>query len=133
MSRAHLTALAAALALGAFAPRLMAQDTSSAGVTPQDTSGYTGAGGVDTSGPPSRFGTTDTAGAAADTSSLQKPGDSIPNPAAAADTMAPMGDDTSGMSGRHGADSTKAGEDMRPGRADADSLADSGAVDKQSP
>ena len=42
MSKAHLTALAAALAIGALAPPVAAQDTSSAGVARPDTSAYTG-------------------------------------------------------------------------------------------
>jgi hypothetical protein len=49
MSRAQLTALLAALTLGTVAPRLAAQDTSSAGQAGRDTSGYSGAAGVDTS------------------------------------------------------------------------------------
>jgi hypothetical protein len=86
MSRSHFTALAAALALGAFAPRLTAQDTSSTTPTRPDTSGYTrGAGGIDTSASPGRIGATDTTvGGAVDTSSSRiKSADSstvIPQP-----------------------------------------------------
>lgn len=39
MPKAHLTTLVAALALGTVAPRLAAQDTSSAGQARPDTSG----------------------------------------------------------------------------------------------
>jgi hypothetical protein len=60
MSRGQLTALIAALALGAFAPRLAAQDTAAAGRARPDTSGYSGAAGVDTSAQP---GIVDSAGA----------------------------------------------------------------------
>src|SRR5215207_2421890 len=63
MSRVHLTTAIAALALGAIAPRLAAQDTSSAGVARPDTSGYSGAAGVDTSARPGRVGAIDTTGA----------------------------------------------------------------------
>jgi hypothetical protein len=61
MTRVHLTALVATLALGAVAvPRLAAQDTSAAaGQARSDTSGYTGAGGVDTSANPGRVGSGD--------------------------------------------------------------------------
>ena len=66
MPKAHLTALVAALALATVAPRLAAQDSSAAGQARPDTSGYTGAGGVDTSVSPSIVGATDTAGTTAD-------------------------------------------------------------------
>ncbi|HET6578663.1 MAG TPA: hypothetical protein VFG66_10080 [Gemmatimonadales bacterium] len=67
MTRLHLTALVAALAVGAAAP-LAAQDTSTAQPTPPDTSGYQGAGGVDTTAQPGRIGAIDTTmGGAADT------------------------------------------------------------------
>ena len=91
MSRAHLTALVAALAVGAVAPRLAAQDTSAARPSAPDTSAYTGAGGVDTSAAPMRVEATDTIrlGGAADTSGAS---------------------DTSGMSGRHPADPTLPGD-----------------------
>ena len=69
MPKAHLTALVAALALATVAPRLAAQDSSVAGQTRTDTSGYTGAGGVDTSTSPSVVGATDTAGTTADSAS----------------------------------------------------------------
>src|SRR4029079_6494919 len=86
MSRSHFTALAAALAFGAFASRLMAQDASSTTPTRPDTSGYTtGAGGADTSAHLGRVGATDTAGAGdtsatrikGDTSALQPGADSL--------------------------------------------------------
>src|SRR5215207_1121697 len=105
MSRAHLTALATALALGAFAPRLAAQDTSSAGLAQPDTAGYTGAGGVDTSASRGRFG--DSTGAATDT--IRLGGDST--------------SDTTGMSGRH-PERTKPGSTESP----RGSISDSGAV-----
>jgi hypothetical protein len=121
MSRAHLTALAAALAFGAFAPRLTAQDTSSTTQALPDTSGYTGAGVVDTSARPGRVGATDTAGGgAADTSSLRKSGDSS--------AYTPLPGDTTGMQGRHAVDSTTPGATTSPGRSGAESngSADSG-------
>ena len=65
MSRGQLTAVITALALGAIAPRLAAQDTAGVGHAP-DTSGYTGTGGIDTSAQPGRVGAIDT-GAATDT------------------------------------------------------------------
>ena len=129
MSRSHFTALAAALALGAFAPRLMAQDTSSTSPTRSDTSGYTtGTGGVDTSARPGRVGATDTAvGGAVDTSSSRiRPGDSstfAPLPGAdtsgatggaVTDSMAPGGD-TGGLQGQRAADGTKPGSTASPG------------------
>lgn len=87
MMRLHLTALVAALAVGAAAP-LAAQDTSTAQPTPPDTSGYQGAGGVDTTAQPGRIGAIDTTmGGAADTAGWHR---------AAGDTTAP--------------DSTKPGE-----------------------
>ena len=104
MSRSHFTALAAALALGAFAPRLMAQDTSSTTPTRPDTSGYTpGAGGVDTNARHGSIGATDTAvGGAVDTSSSRvSPGaagagsdTSGAAGGAVSDSMAPAGGDT---------------------------------------
>jgi hypothetical protein len=140
MPRSHFTALAAALALGAFAPRLMAQDTSSTTPTRPDTSGYTtGAGGVDTSARPGRVGATDTAGVGAiDTSSSRiKSGDSstfTPQPGvdtsgaaggAVTDSMVPGPSDTSGMQGRHAADSTTPGSTSSPGTG-SNGSADSG-------
>ena len=77
MSRSHFTALAAALALGAFALRLMAQDTSST------------TGAVDTSSSGVSPGA---AGAGSDTSGAAG--------GAVSDSMAPAGGDTSGMQGR---------------------------------
>lgn len=108
MSRSHFTALAAALALGAFAPRLMAQDTSSTAPTRSDTSGYTtGAGGVDTSARSGGVGVTDTTGAVDTSSSRVSPGaaglgsdTSGAAGGAVSDSMAPAGGDTSGMQGR---------------------------------
>lgn len=69
MPKAHIMTLMATLAVGAFAPRLAAQDTSSVTQQPQpDTSAYTGATGVDTSARPGRVEAADTfAGAAMDT------------------------------------------------------------------
>jgi hypothetical protein len=67
MTRLHLTALVAALAVGAVAP-LAAQDTSTAQPRPPDTSGYQGAAGVDTTAQPGRIGAIDTTmGGPADT------------------------------------------------------------------
>jgi hypothetical protein len=135
MPKAHLTALVAALALGAMAPRLAAQDTASAGQARPDTSGYTGAGGVDTSARPGGAGTIDTIRLGGDSASATprvgqetpvKPAqpmprlrDSAPPPPKpteapghvdAADTAGPLGAaDTSAMCGRH-ADTTKVGD-----------------------
>ncbi len=117
MSKGHFTALAAALALGAFAPRLAAQDSSTAGVTRPDTSGYTGAGGVDTSTGPGRVGVGDSG--ITDTSSLRKSGDSstyAPASGAVRDSIAPMGGDTSGMGGQP-ADTATTGATPTPGGA----------------
>ena len=102
MSRAFLTAVVATLALGSFTPRLAAQDTTSArGQVRPDTSGYTGAGGVDTTAQPERVGASDTIRAGgADTSGLT--GDSTGVT------------DTSGMRGRRTTDSTKAGQTTSP-------------------
>ncbi len=122
MSRSHFTALAAALALGAFAPRLMAQDTSSTTPTRPDTSGYTtGAGSVDTSARPGRIGATDTTGGGViDTSSSQiKAGDSstfTPRPGTVTDSLSPGASDTSDMQGRPSADGTRPGSTSSPGR-----------------
>ena len=134
MSRSHFTALAAALALGAFAPRLMAQDTSSTSPTRPDTSGYTaGAGGVDTSARPGQVGATDTTGTV-DTSSIRltpgAAGAGVDTSSAAAggaigDSIAPVGGDTSGVQGRHSADSTSPGSTASP-RAENGGSADSG-------
>jgi hypothetical protein len=107
MSRGQLTAIIAALALGAVAPQLAAQDTSAAGRSRRDTSGYSGAAGVDTSARPARVGAIDSTGAGLDstrTSGTVAPG------RADADSTGPLGaSDTSGMGGRH-PDSTKAGD-----------------------
>jgi hypothetical protein len=131
MSRALLTALAAALAFGAFAPRLTAQDTSSTTQTRPDTSGYTGAGGVDTSARPGRVGATDTAGGgAADTTYTPRlrPDTSSAAGGAGADSTTPGAGDTTGMQGRHAPDSTTPGATTSPGRSGAESngSADSG-------
>jgi hypothetical protein len=69
MSRAQLTALMTALAVGAFAPRLMAQDTSTTRETrPRpDTSGYNGTAGIDTTAQPGRVGALDSSGVGLDT------------------------------------------------------------------
>ena len=132
MSRSHFTALAAALALGAFAPRLMAQDTSSTTPTRPDTSGYTtGAGGVDTSARPGSVGATDTAvGGAVDTSSSRGADTSSAAGGAVTDSMAPGGD-TSGMQGRHAPDSTKPGSTTSPG-TESNGSADTGGDTKPS-
>jgi hypothetical protein len=67
MSRGQRTAVITALAIGAFAPRLAAQDTSTGGQARPDTSGYNGTAGVDTSAQPGRVGAMDTTGAAGPT------------------------------------------------------------------
>lgn len=93
MPRGHLTAIMVALALGTSAPRLAAQDTSAGGRARPDTSGYSGTGGVDTSGQPGRVGAIDTTGAV---DSLRTGSDSmaVPGPG-------PGAGDSSGMQGRH--------------------------------
>jgi hypothetical protein len=126
MSKAHLTALAALLAVGAVAPRLAAQDTSSAaGQARQDTSGYRGAGGVDTSARPGRVGVTDTTGGGG----------------GAVDTMKGGAADTAGLSpaagGSAASDSTTVGQEtprkLRKARRrlhqDTDTMAAPGRID----
>jgi len=88
MSRGQLTAVIAALALGLTAPRLAAQDTSSTDRARPDTSGYSGAAGVDTSARPGHIGALDSTA-----DSVRMPGDSMGVPGASAS-------DTSGMPGR---------------------------------
>jgi hypothetical protein len=140
MSRSHFTALAAALALGAFAPRLMAQDTSSTTPASPDTSAYTtGAGGVDTSARPGRVGATDTTGAVDTSPSRIKSGDSStfsPQPGAdtsgaagggVTDSLAPGGGDTSGMQGRRATDSSTPGSTTSPG-TESNGSADAGGT-----
>jgi hypothetical protein len=135
MPKAHLTALVAALALGTVAPRLAAQDTSSAAQARPDTSGYTAGGGVDTSAGPGRAGAIDTIYLGADSASqgprvgqesplkpqqpLPRLRDSAAPPPSptdapghvdASDTTGPLGaTDTSAMCGRH-ADTTRVGD-----------------------
>ena len=109
MSRSQFTAFVAALALGAFAPRLMAQDTTSTTPTRPDTSGYTtGAGGVDSSARPGSVGATDTAiGGAGDSATFAPlPGadTSSAGGGAVTDSMPPAGDTS-----RYPADSMKPG------------------------
>ena len=98
MSRAFLTAVAAALALGSMASPAGAQDTTSAtGQVRSDTSGYTGAAGVDTAGRPGRISATDTIRLGVDSSR------------GAAGVL-----DTSGMPGRRPDDTTQAGQATSP-------------------
>jgi hypothetical protein len=67
MTRFQLTALVAALAVGAVGP-LAAQDSSTTRPTSPDTSGYQGAAGVDTTARPGSVGASDTTmGGASDT------------------------------------------------------------------
>jgi hypothetical protein len=114
MSRSHFSAVAVALALGAFAPRLMAQDTSSTTPTRSDTSGYTtGAGGVDTSARPGRVGATDTAvGGAVDTSLGADTSGAAGS--AVIDSVIPGGD-TTGVRPRRSTDSTMRSSTTSPG------------------
>jgi hypothetical protein len=139
MTRLHLTALVAAVAVGAAAP-LAAQDTSAAQRTPPDTSGYQGGAGVDTM----MGGAADTAGMsrkAADTTApdTTKPGDkSTRKPRHHERRMHPGSDtagaardssarsDTSGMPGRHTGDSTAPGSSANP-NGDRASSSDSGS------
>jgi hypothetical protein len=130
MKRAHLTALAATLAMGAVAvPRLAAQDTSAAGQARQDTSGYTGAGGVDTTRGAGRAAATDSTGGAADTGTRRQPPPPLrdaPGRVDATDTTGALGaTDTSGMRGRH-ADTVHVG-DTAPARPPRHAV-DSGAA-----
>ena len=66
MSRAQLTALMTALAVGVVAPRLAAQDTSTTRETRPDTSGYNGTAGIDTTAQPGRVGALDSSGVGLD-------------------------------------------------------------------
>ena len=112
MSKAQLTVLVAALAMGVFAPRLAAQDTSTTRETRPDTSGYNGTAGVDTTAQPGRVGAgaLDSSGVGLDTMRRQ-----------GADTMANPGrSDTSGMQGRHPS-ATQPGDSMSPTGSPSDS------------
>jgi hypothetical protein len=139
MSRVQLTALLAALTLGTVAPRLAAQDTSSAGQVPRDTSGYSGGAGVDTSANPGRFGMTDSTGAdsAGGSTRTERPtSPGAPSPLRdppgrvdATDTAGALGaTDTSGMRGRH-PDTTYPGNTSSP--APAPAAGDTGSAGAQ--
>jgi hypothetical protein len=78
MSRAQLTALMTALPVGAFAPRLAAQDTSTTRETRPDTSGYNGTAGIDTTAQPGRVGALDSSGVGLD--SMRSGADSMALP-----------------------------------------------------
>ena len=113
MPRAFLTAIVATLALGSFAPRLAAQDTTSAtGQARPDTSGYTGAGGVDTTMRPGRVGATDTIRLGGDSALT---GDSVTGGGAGIDTRgataapSPLDTTTSADPSRTGTISDSAG------------------------
>jgi hypothetical protein len=82
MSKARLIVLVAALTMGAVAPRLAAQDTSSQ--ARPDTSAYTGGAGVDTSARAGMLGATDTVGGAGDSATT----DSATTDSAATDSAA---------------------------------------------
>jgi hypothetical protein len=101
MSRAQLTALVTALAVGAFAPRLAAQDTSTTRETRPDTSGYNGTAGIDTTAQPGRVGASDSSGVGLD--SMRRGADTMAAPGRSdRDTTGPLGaSDSSGMGGRH--------------------------------
>jgi hypothetical protein len=129
MSRVHLTALVAALAVGTVAPRLAAQDTSSAaGGSRRDTSAYTGAGGIDTSARPGRVGADTISGGAADTAGLTgaardstKVGQQTPRQSSTEERRLRPSKNKSGAAGQ---DTSSA-----PGRADADSTGPLGSSD----
>jgi hypothetical protein len=125
MSRAQLTAVMTALAVGAFAPRLVAQDTSTTRETRPDTSGYNGTAGVDTTAQPGRVGALDSSGTALD--SMRSGSDTMAAPGRAdQDTTGPLGaSDSSGMSGRH-PNRTMPGDSTSP--SDSGSMSDSGSV-----
>ena len=116
MSKAQLTAALAAMALCLAAPRLAAQDTSSTTRIRPDTSGYTGVGGVDTSGQPGQVAPSDTAGGAMDTLNTGR-ADST-----AADT---------GMNGRHPRP-TAPGDSANPSGSASDTASDSTSSDSSS-
>jgi hypothetical protein len=103
MSRAQLTALMTALAVGAFAPRLVAQDTA----------------GVDTTAQPGRVGVgADSTRSGSDT--MAAPG------RADRDTTGPLGaSDSSGMRGRH-PNMTMPGDSTSP--TDSGSVSDSASM-----
>jgi len=130
MSRAHLAALVAALAVGATAPRLAAQDTSSAatGQGRPDTSAYTGAGGVDTSARPGRVGADTLTGGTADTAGwTNATGDSSASDTARAGEQTPRKANKQRRlqpGGATGSDTMSA-----PARADADSTGPLGTSD----
>jgi len=116
MSRAQLTALMTALAVGAFAPRLAAQDTSTTRETRPDTSGYNGTAGVDTTAQPGRVGPMDSSRVGgADTMGVPGRADR--------DSTGPLGaSDSSGMRGRH-PNMTMPGDSTSP--TDSSSMSDS--------
>jgi hypothetical protein len=116
MSKAQLTAALAAMALCLAAPRLAAQDTSSTTRIRPDTSGYTGVGGVDTSGQPGQVAPSDTAGGAMDTLNTGR-----------ADSTA--GD--TGMNGRHPRH-TAPGDSTNPSGSAADTASDSAGMSSDS-
>ena len=126
MSRAHLTALVATLAMGTMAPRLAAQDTSSAtGQAQPDTSAYTGAGGVDTSARPGRVGADPMGGAAADTGAMR---DTAASDSTRVGDPPPVVPRDSQPRLRPGSD-TAIDTMSAPGRADRDSAGPLGATD----
>ncbi len=90
MSRAHLTALMTALAVGAFAPRLAAQDTSTTRETRPDTSGYNGTAGIDTTAQPERVGALDSSGLGLD--SMRSGADTVAMPSASPTDSGSMSD-----------------------------------------
>lgn len=152
MSKAQLTAVFAAVALCLAAPRLAAQDTSSAGQVRSDTSGYTGVGGVDTTGQPGRVAPSDTAGGAMDTlntgvtdtttsdtgmsgrhPSYTAPGASTNPSGAAADTA--MGAPPSGATGPTGSTgmSPDSSSVAQPGKEPGTGASRGGSTDSTSP
>jgi hypothetical protein len=93
MSRGQLTALMAALAVGAFAPRLAAQDTSATRETRPDTSGYNGTAGIDTTAQPGRVGALDSSGIGLD--SIRSGADTMARPGTGATPDSTLLDSTS--------------------------------------
>jgi hypothetical protein len=99
MSRGQLTAVVAALAMGAFAPRLMAQDTSATRETRPDTSGYNGTAGIDTAAQPGRVGALDSTGIGLDSmrsgaDTMGTPGRTTPSDSSAASDSASVSQPT---------------------------------------
>lgn len=115
MSRAQLTALMTALAVGAFAPRLMAQDTSTTRETRPDTSGYNGTAGIDTTAQPGRVGALDSSGVGLDT--MRSGADTMAMPAGRDSTAAPFDSSSADQSGSAPDSASVAQPTKQPGQS----------------